>query len=234
LENQPKTLSILVVDDKHSVQQLLKDFLASHNYLVMSASNGVEALQKIKQSKPDLVLLDIMMPLMDGYKLLDKIRENSQLPVILISAKQEEQDIVRGFDHGADDYIIKPFRMQELLARIKAVLKRSNHGFTHHDQLLVGPLSLDLSRNEVRVSDDVIDLTKAECALLKLLMQSAESAVNKAEISCSLIEQGFSGSESTLKIHIRNLRKKLQPSTMDQIEIESVFGVGYRLKVALP
>ncbi|ORT50577.1 hypothetical protein ST37_10555 [Vibrio sp. qd031] len=226
-------MSILVVDDKHSVQQLLKDFLASHNFLVMSASNGVEALQKIRQSKPDLVLLDIMMPLMDGYALLDKIRENSQLPVILISAKQEEQDIVRGFDHGADDYISKPFRMQELLARIKAVLKRSNHSFIHHDQLLVGPLALDLNRNEVRVSDDVIDLTKAECALLKLLMQSAESAVNKAEISCSLIEQGFSGSESTLKIHIRNLRKKLQPSTMDQIEIESVFGVGYRLKVVL-
>jgi DNA-binding response OmpR family regulator len=233
LENQPRTLSILVVDDKHSVQQLLNDFLASHNFLVTSASNGVEALQKIKQAKPDIVLIDIMMPLMDGYTLLDKIRENSQLPVILVSAKQEEQDIVRGFDYGADDYIIKPFRMQELLARIKAVLKRSHHSFTHHDQLLVGPLSLDLNRNEVRVSDDVIDLTKAECALLKLLMQSAESAVNKAEISCSLIEQGFSGSESTLKIHIRNLRKKLQPLIMDQIEIESVFGVGYRLKVVL-
>ncbi|MBM7036615.1 response regulator transcription factor [Vibrio ulleungensis] len=231
MDSQSRTLSILVVDDKLSVQQLLNDFLTSHNCSVVSASNGVEALQIIKQSKPDLVLLDIMMPLMDGYALLDKIRENSQLPVILISAKQEEQDIVRGFDHGADDYIIKPFRMQELLARIKAVLKRSNHGFTHNDQLIAGPLSLDITRNELRAEDEVIDVTKAECALLKQLMQSVESAVNKAEISCSLIEQGFSGSESTLKIHVRNLRKKLEPSTKGQVEIESVFGIGYRLKV---
>ncbi len=226
------TPKILVVDDKMSVQQLLLDFLASQNFEALSASNGLEALQKVKQFEPDLILVDLMMPLMDGYKFIEKLRATSNTPVIVISAKQEEEDIVAGFEMGADDYITKPFRMMELIARVKAVLKRSAKDFTSEPKLEFGPLTVNLTTKELYLSGNIVDVTKAEHALLTMLIRSKNRAIPKAELSCELIQQGFSGTESTMKIHIRNLRNKLSPLANGQIEIESVFGVGYRLKVA--
>ena len=223
---------ILVVDDKMSVQQLLLDFLASQNFEAQPASNGLEALKKVKQFEPDLILLDIMMPVMDGTKFIEKLRATSDTPVIVISAKQEEEDIVAGFEMGADDYIVKPFRMMELMARVKAVLKRSNKNFTSSSKLEFGPLMADLTTKALYFSGNVIDVTKAEHALLTILMKSKSGVIPKAELSCQLIEQGFSGTDSTMKIHIRNLRKKLSPMSGGHIEIESVFGVGYRLRVS--
>jgi DNA-binding response OmpR family regulator len=224
--------TILIVDDKHSVQQLLVEFLQSQGFDTMVAINGLDALQKLKQRQPDLVLLDIMMPLMDGHEFLKRLRTSSELPVIIMSAQQQEEEVVAGFELGADDYITKPFRMMELLARLKAVLKRSGKLGSCDAKVQVGLIRVDLSNKEVYVDDKLVDFTKAEYALLVMLMKSVSHAVPKAEISCQLIEQGFSGSESTLKIHIRNLRNKLMPHVHGQLEIESVFGVGYRLREA--
>ncbi|WP_164683991.1 response regulator transcription factor [Vibrio maerlii] len=223
---------ILIVDDKLSVQQLLVDFLTTQGFEVECASNGLEAIQKLKQFQPNLILLDIMMPLMDGYKFIQKLRETNETPVIVISAKQQEEDIVAGFEMGADDYIVKPFRMMELLVRVKAVLKRSHKDFSVSNKFEYGPLIVNTHTKEFYLSNQVIDVTKAEHALLTMLVKSRSHAVPKAEISCNLIEQGFSGAESTMKIHIRNLRNKLAPISQGQVEIESVFGVGYRLKVS--
>ncbi|MDB1125025.1 response regulator transcription factor [Vibrio algarum] len=224
------TQTILVVDDKLNVQTLLTEVLTSKGFQVLCASNGRDALLVLKKYTPDLILLDVMMPQMDGYQFITEHRNSSDLPVIMITAKQHEQDIVKGFELGADDYICKPFKMSELLARIQAVLRRTSRMLTTNPLLKVPPLSLDTTTKELTVANRPVELTLAELTLLGLLMKSVEHTVNKAEICRYLIEEGYSGSESTLKIHIRNLRNKLEPLIKEQLEIESVFGVGYRLR----
>ncbi len=227
------TVKILVVDDKVNVQNLLTEVLTCKGFEVQCASNGRNAMLTLSLFSPDLILLDIMMPQMDGYDFLTKLRMTSNLPVIMITAKQSEQDIVKGFELGADDYICKPFRMNELIVRIQAVLKRTSSHFTTDPILRIANLSLNTTTQEVWVGETLLELTLVETKLLFILMNSAEHTVNKQEISCQLIEQGYSGSESTLKIHIRNLRNKLGRLLQGTVEIESVFGVGYRLR-ALP
>lgn len=224
------TQTILIVDDKLNVQTLLSDCLTAKGYLVLCASNGHGALLTLKQNTPDLILLDIMMPQMDGYEFIRELRKTSDIPVIMISAKQQEQDIVKGFELGADDYISKPFKMSELIVRVQAVLKRSSRLLSASPLIRAGHLSLDVTTKELRIKNTLVDLTLAEMSLLSLLMKSLDHTVNKAEICRHLILEGYSGSESTLKIHIRNLRNKLEPLLDGQLEIETVFGVGYRLR----
>lgn len=222
--------TILIVDDKLSIQQMLVDFLSSKGFQTLYATNGRDAQLVLKKHTPDLILLDIMMPQIDGYQFIRQLRKNSQLPVIMLTAKQQESDIVKGFDLGADDYICKPFSMSELLARIKAVLKRSAISYSQHSQVKVANLTLDNSSKDLWVDDKYIEITAVQLSLLSLLMQSVNRTVSKAEICFHLINEGYSGSESTLKIHIRNLRNKLYPLLQGRIEIEAIFGVGYRLR----
>lgn len=224
------TQTILIVDDKLNVQIMLCDFLTSKGFNVLCASNGRDAQLLLKKQTPDLILLDIMMPQMDGYQFLEQLREKSELPVIMVTAKQQESDLVKGFALGADDYISKPFSMAELFARIQAVLKRSAALYSTQPQLKVASLTYDKKSKTLWVDNKSLDLTPAEMCLLALLMQSVERTVSKADICMHLIDEGYSGSESTLKIHIRNLRNKLYPLAQDYIEIESVFAVGYRLR----
>ena len=226
------TQKILVVDDKLNIQKLLTEVLTSKGFDVTCASNGRDAQLVLKKQTPDLILLDIMMPQMDGYEFISKLRETSDLPVIMITAKQQENDVVRGFELGADDYISKPFKMSELLVRVQAVLKRTSRNLSANPQLKVANLALDTKTKEFRIDNQFVELTLAEIALISLLMKSVEHTVSKAEICSHLINEGYSGSESTLKIHIRNLRNKLEPLVEGQVEIESVFGVGYRLRKA--
>jgi DNA-binding response OmpR family regulator len=222
------TRKILVVDDTRNVQVLLSDFLTSHDYEVLVASDGREALEVVQEANPDLILLDIMMPNMDGYQFISQLRRSHRIPVIMITAKQQEADIIRGFDLGTDDYIIKPFRMRELLVRIRAVLRRAAPNETLDSPLVIGELTLDRAKYEVRKGGQVIELTPLEFKLLEKLMQSAGQVVQRADLCIRLIENGYSGSEATLKIHIRNLRLKLEDDLNQPQYIETVFGVGYR------
>ena len=226
--------TILVVDDKKNVQDLLSEFLKGHGYQVFLANNGVEALAFIAQKRPDIVLLDIMMPEMDGYCFIQALRKEDDLPVIMISAKQQESDLIKGFELGADDYIIKPFRLSELLVRLKAVLRRSAKYDVITTQIQFAGLELDKTNQVVMFKGNTIALTASEFCLLTLLVQCAEQAVNKAELCRYLIEHGNTGLESTLKIHIRNLRLKLSQAAPSAFEISSVFGIGYRLSVVKP
>ena len=222
--------TVLVVDDKINVQILLNDVLSSHGYKVICASNGKDALMQLAKNNPDIVLLDIMMPQMDGYQFISELRKSSELPVIMITAKQLEADVIKGFELGADDYISKPFKMSEMLVRLKAVLKRTTLNQAHKQRLQVSGLLLNTQNNELRFNHEVVDLTLAEIALLTLLMQNVEHTVTKAALCTQLINAGYSGLESTLKIHIRNIRSKLAPVTKELLQIESVFGIGYRLR----
>ena len=219
---------ILVVDDTRNVQVLLSDFLTGQDFDVVAAYDGREALEVVRDGSPDLILLDIMMPTMDGYQFITQLRRTSNIPVIMITAKQQEMDIVRGFDLGADDYITKPFRLRELLVRIRAVLRRAAPKDQEDALLAIGGLSLDTAKHTVRKDGQVVDLTPLEFQVLEQLMQSAGNVVRRADLAIRLMEIGYSGSEATLKIHIRNLRLKLDDDLNQPRYIETVFGVGYR------
>lgn len=220
---------ILVIDDTRNVQVLLNDFLIGQNFEVVTAYDGHEGLDAVEKQHPDLILLDIMMPNMDGYQFITQLRRNSSIPVIMITAKQQEADIIHGFDLGADDYITKPFHLRELLVRIRAVLRRSSIAENEHEPQVVGVLSLDRARHEVHKKDQLIELTPLEFQILDVLMSRAGKVVRRPDLAMRLIENGYSGSESTLKIHIRNLRLKLEDDLNQPLFIETVFGIGYRL-----
>jgi DNA-binding response OmpR family regulator len=226
------TRKILVVDDTRNVQVMLNDFLSSQDFEVLTASDGRQALDVAQVSNPDLILLDIMMPNMDGFQFLSHIRRDSNVPVIMITAKQEEADIIRGFELGADDYITKPFRLRELLVRMRAVMRRVAPQRADEPCLTIGEISLDFKKHEVKKQNQVVELTPLEFQILEMLMQLSGQVVRRADLCIRLMENGYSGSEATLKIHIRNLRLKLEEDLSQPLYIETVFGVGYRFMEA--
>lgn len=219
---------ILVVDDTRNVQLMISDFLSGQDFEVLTASDGREALDVVHHDEPDLILLDIMMPNMDGYQFISQLRRETSTPVIMITARQQEADIIKGFDLGADDYITKPFRLRELLVRMRAVLRRAGPREENKPLLVTGDLSLDDSKHEVKKAGQVVELTPLEFQILTMLMQSPGKVVRRADLAIGLMENGYTGSEATLKIHIRNLRLKLGDDLDQPRYIETVFGVGYR------
>ena len=222
--------NILIVDDSQNVRQLLTEYLSEQGYVVTSAVNGREALEQFDLETPDLILLDVMMPKLDGFQTISRIRKSSQVPIIMLTAKRHESDVVRGFELGADDYIIKPYQMRELLMRVRAVLRRATPHETAVSTLEVGQIRLDPNKRLVTVGNTAVDLTPIEYCLLERLMHFAEHTLHRADLSTHLIEHGYSGAEPTLKIHIRNLRGKIEPDPSNPKYIETVFGVGYRLR----
>lgn len=222
------TRKILVVDDTRNVQVMISDFLSGQDFEVLTASDGREALDAVHKAGPDLILLDIMMPTMDGYQFISQLRRESSIPVIMITARQQEADIIHGFDLGADDYITKPFRLRELLVRMRAVLRRAGMREENKPILAVGEITLDTSKHEVKKQGRVIELTPLEFQILEMLMQAVGKVVKRVDLSMGLMENGYTGSESTIKIHIRNLRLKLEDDLDQPRYIDTVFGIGYR------
>lgn len=219
---------ILVIDDTRNVQLMLQEYLQNQGFEICLAYDGVEAMEIFHAGGIDLILLDIMMPNMDGYQFISKLRTESSLPVIMITAKQQEADVVRGFELGADDYITKPFRLRELLMRIRAVMRRVAVSEEAAAVIKVQDLSVDSARHEVRKDSKLIDLTPLEFTLLTQMMEFAGKVIRRQEMSLRLMDNGYTGSEATIKIHIRNLRQKLGDDLADPTYIETVFGVGYR------
>lgn len=223
------TQLILAIDDNAHAVKLLTEFLSDQEFAVISASNGREALALLQTTAPNLILLDIMMPTMDGYQFISRVRRTSDVPIIMLTAKRAESDVVRGFELGADDYMTKPFGMRELLMRMRAVLRRSAD-FSLTEPLVVGQLTLDKQHLSVGRQDSLAILTPAEFCVLEKLAQSVDVPVPRAKLAMHLIQHNFSGSENTLKIHIRNLRQKIEVDPSTPLFIETVFGLGYRLK----
>ena len=221
--------TILVVDDKSAVRELLRDYLAEQGFAVVTAANGRAALVAARHDLPDAILLDIMMPEMDGYQFLREYRRERSVPVILLTARAEESDAVLGLELGADDYVIKPFRMQELVARIRAVLRRAEPPDPNLRSLHVGHIVLDEAAHTVRVRGQAVSLTPTEFNLLELLMHSPGQVFTRQQLADRLAEDGYAGLERTLNVHIRNLRAKIELDPDRPQYIETVFGVGYRL-----
>jgi DNA-binding response OmpR family regulator len=221
--------TILVVDDQSSVRRLLEEYLTEQGYRVVGATDGQNAIYAARHEQPDLILLDIMMPKMDGYQFLRQYRQERQTPVIILTAREEETDAVLGLELGADDYVIKPFRMRELLARIQAVLRRAEGPPEKSRVLRIGEIVLDERTHAVSVQGAEVGLTPIEFDLLALLLRSPGRVFTRSELVNSLTDSGFAGLDSTLTVHIRNLRTKIEPDPGSPRYIETVFGVGYRL-----
>lgn len=220
--------TILVVDDKANVRTLLREYLTEQGFRVVTAENGRVALFTARQEKPDLILLDIMMPEMSGTEFIRVYREEADTPIILLTARLDETDKVVGLELGADDYITKPFGMREVLARIHAVLRRSGRAEAEQDFLRVADITLERHGRRVTVAGQAVDLTPSEFDLLALMMGSPGRAFSRSELLTHLQGATLEGTEKTVNVHIRNLRTKIEADPSDPRYIETVFGVGYR------
>ncbi|HZY40517.1 MAG TPA: response regulator transcription factor [Anaerolineae bacterium] len=223
---------VLVVDDDKEIVRILRAYLAQAGYTVLTAYDGETALHVIRSDRPDLIVLDLMLPDRDGWDITRIVRTDEALaatPIIMLTARVESADRIRGLDIGADDYIPKPFDPHEVVARVRAVLRRASDSPTTPHVIQNGGLLIDVDRHEVQVDGRSVELTPTEFDLLKTLMDSPGHAFTRL----ALIEQGlgfaYEGMERTLDSHIRNLRRKIEPDPANPTYIKTVFGVGYRM-----
>lgn len=226
--------TILVVDDHANTRALIKEYLTEHGYHVITASDGRQALVLAATEHPHLILLDVMMPNLDGFEFTRRYRKEQQVPIILLTAKIEERDKVQGLDLGADDYVTKPFGMQELLARVRAVLRRTelarNQATEKETILAVGDLGLNRTTRNVTVGPQTVELTPSEFELLATLMESPGRVFSREQLLERVQGNSYEGVERTVDVHISNIRKKIEPDVTKPRYIETVFGVGYRCR----
>lgn len=220
--------TVLMVDDQPSIRSLVQMYLTQEGFRVVTASNGREALFLARQEKPDLIILDLMMPEMDGHDFMRAHRKERDTPVIMLTAKVEENDRVLGLELGADDYVSKPFSPRELAARVRAVLRRLEREFDDGDVIRIGELLLDEPMHRVLLHDQPIDLTRTEFDLLSVLMHTPGRAFSRSELLERVQGDGFEAVERTVDVHIRNLRAKIEDDPRKPRYIETVYGVGYR------
>jgi len=222
------TKKILVIDDKPELRSLLKQYLEQEGFAVFTARDGQEGLFVARQEQPDLIILDIMMPEMGGYDFLRVYGREADTPVIVLTAKIDENDKVLGLELGADDYVTKPFSMRELTARVRAVLRRGNKGAAASNQLQVGGVQLDLDGRDAVVDGNPIDLTPSEFDLLAALMGVPGRVFSRLELLEKLQGVAYDGYERTIDVHVRNLRAKIEADPSNPAYIETLYGVGYR------
>lgn len=220
--------SILVVDDEPRLVSLVEAYLAQEGFKVTAAGNGREALLLARQQKPDLIVLDVMMPEMDGYEFMRLHRKERETPIILLTAKVESDDKVLGLELGADDYVTKPFRPRELVARIRAVLRRAGQTEPSGQVLRAADVTLDRETHTVEVNGHPVDLTPSEFDLLATLMAVPGRAYTRLELLDRIQGVAYEGYERTIDVHIKNLRAKVESDTRRPRYIQTVYGVGYR------
>ena len=223
--------TIMVVDDDAGIRRMLKVNLEQEGFRIVTANNGREALFVLRQEKPDLIILDLMMPEMGGYEFMRAYSQESDTPVIMLTAKIEETDKVLGLEFGADDYLTKPFSMRELIARIRALLRRIDKltGKTAESvPLRIGNISLDMDARLVTVSGERVNLTPSEFDILALLMNAPNKVFSRLDLMEQLQGVALEGYERSIDVHIRNLRVKIEPDPSQPRYIETVYGMGYR------
>ena len=220
--------TVLIVDDTASLRRMVQSYLTQEGFRVVTAADGQEGLSVARHEHPDLILLDLMMPNMNGYDFIRAYSKDGQAPIIVLTAKVEENDKVLGLELGADDYITKPFSPRELTARVRAVLRRASKDPFEPDLLRVGDVTVDRNGRVVTVGDRQVDLTPSEFDLLVTLMTAPGRAFSRLQLLERLQGTAFEGYERTIDVHIRNLRTKIEPDPRNPRHVETVFGVGYR------
>jgi len=223
---------ILIIDDEEDLVTLLKDSLESRGHIVLTSYDGENGIKKA-QEQPDIIILDIMMPGIDGYEVCRRIRDVVLCPIIFLSAKQSETDKIKGLALGGDDYIIKPFSLNELIARIEAHLRREKRAVflnNSNKRVLIsfGKLSVDLKSRQVKINDNIITLTKREFEILELLLMHPGQVFSKEQIYEKVWGYDAEGDSSTVTEHVKNIRAKIAEFDRDIEYISTVWGIGYR------
>lgn len=222
---------ILVVDDEHHILELIQFNLESNGFDVATCDNGEDAVVASSDESIDLIILDLMLPGINGIEVCKRIRRssNKNVPIIMLTAKGEESDKIQGLDIGADDYMTKPFSIRELLARIKAVLRRTEDKNSDNENLItVRNVTIDIEKHEVRKDDKVVELTLKEFELLKMLARNRGKVLSRDVILDKIWGYEYFGDTRTVDVHIRHLRKKIDDN--EGVFIETVRGVGYKMK----
>lgn len=222
---------ILVVDDEEHIAELISYNITSNGYKVITANNGNDAVKLAVEEKPNLILLDLMIPGKDGYDVCKDVRSNSEIrntPIIMLTAKSEELDKILGLELGADDYITKPFSVRELLARVKAVLRRFSISEPESNVLVFGNLTADFDKREILVNDKKLDLTLKEFELLEILIRNKGKILTRDTLLDKIWGYEYIGETRTVDVHIRYLRKKIELDDKNPKLIETIRGVGYR------
>ena len=219
-------IKILVVDDEYLIRNVIKEYCQSEGYKVDEASNGEEAIDKVYENEYDLIIMDIMMPDMDGYEASKEIKEIKDIPIIMLSARTEEEDKLNGFNIGIDDYVTKPFGMMALVSRIKAVLRRYEKSDSKKEVLEAGGITIDENQHTVFAGSQQIFLTVKEFDLLALLIKNRGNVLTREQLLESIWEVSTDVESRTVDVHIRTLRAKLGEYEKN---IETIRGVGYKL-----
>jgi DNA-binding response OmpR family regulator len=226
-----KKTTVLVADDDPHLLRLVTRNLQFEGYEVIPASDGQQALEQIEAQSPDLVLLDVMMPKMDGFTLCQRVREFSAVPIIIVTARGQDQDKVRGLDLGADDYLIKPFSIEELLARVRAVLRRAQFAASEQAHMIgtatIGELSIEYAQHLVRVGRREIELTPTEYRILAYLAQNSGRVITQDRLLEQIWGTEYIGEGHLLQVNINRLRHKIEPDPMHPRYILTKVGIGY-------
>jgi two-component system, OmpR family, response regulator ResD len=223
-------MKILVVDDEFEMRQLLRLYLQQESYHVEEAENGREAYEKIIKNDFDLMILDVMMPIMDGWQTIEEVRKVSEIPIIMLTAKGTVKDKVTGLSSGADDYLVKPFEEEELMARVQALLRRSHPSEANDEVLKYEGIILNLSSRDGLYMNEKLILTHTEFDLLKELIKHRGKALSREQLVELIWGIEFMGEDRTVDTHIKNLRDKLKVAGVKKPIVKTVWGIGYKVE----
>ncbi len=219
---------ILLVDDEPKIAQLARDYLESAGFSVLTAGDGKAALEAARSANPDLIVLDLGLPEMDGLDVTRAVRKESDVPIIMLTARGEESDRLVGLELGADDYIVKPFSPKELVARVRAVLRRAENSNTQADLIRAADLSLDVPRMKVTIKDRAVEMTATEFQLLATLARRPGRIFTRAQLLDAVCGVAFESYERAIDSHIKNIRRKIEPDPREPRYVLTVYGVGYK------
>lgn len=215
-------MKILVVDDEEKIRDVIREYLEANDYEVDECDNGKSAIETLKKNDYDILVLDIMMPTMDGFEVLKELPKEYRIPTIILSARSDELDKLNGFDLGIDDYITKPFSPKELIARIKAILKRTNHSL---DEYILDTLEVNFSAHTIKIDNKKIEVTPKEFEILTYLIKNKEIAISREQLLSKLWGYDYFGDDRTIDTHMKMLRANLGKY---RDHIETVRGIGYK------
>jgi len=220
--------AVLIVDDDVKLVRLLQTYFAKEGYITYSANDGLDALQVVRERKPDIVVLDLMLPGLDGLNVCRRIRKDNDIPIIMLTARDEESDRLVGLEIGADDYVSKPFSPKEVVARAKAILRRVNKEIVRSEPIKVGNFSIDLERHLVTNGGQIVDVTPTEFKIIELLAANTGKVYSRLQIAEQIQGYSFEGYERSMDAHIKNLRRKIEINSKEPQYIQTVYGIGYK------
>lgn len=218
---------ILIIEDEKNISEIVAKYLEKEGYTTLIANDGIEGLALFRDSNPDLVISDVMMPTIDGFEVLREIRLISDVPVIMLTAKQEEVDRLKGFENGADDYVTKPFSPKELVRRVMVMLKRTYKAIEDKQVLIEGELKLDLNKQKLYKNEDEIDITSKEFQIIYAFFKNPRQILSREQLIEFAFSNDFDGFDRTIDAHIKKIRHKIEEDTKNPKYLKTKYGAGY-------